>query len=111
MKLFVLLIVAGGAGGFAGSVVGGAFGKTGLFIGGFVGGLITTPVGAFLATRLKWLEPSATSATAIGATIGFIAAAIITINTLSTPVGALFSPLLVGIGGVASRSMRRRCSF
>jgi hypothetical protein len=101
VKLFILLVAAGGFGGAVGSMVGAAFNSnTSLFIGGFAGGLITSPLAALFAARRGWIDRARTRATAIGAAIGFLAAAIIAVNSLSTPIGALLSPLLVGVGGL-----------
>jgi hypothetical protein len=103
MAVFVLLVIAGGVGGFAGSVIGGAFGRTGLFAGGFIGGTVVSAAAAFLAARLSWIQAEERIATACGAALGFVAAATIAVNTLSSPVGPVLSTLLTGIGGVAGR--------
>ena len=108
LSLFILLVAAGGLGGFAGSVVGAAFGKNALFGGGILGGLISSALAAFLAGRLKWIEPTCVKATAIGAALGFLAAMGVAVSTLSTPVGPLLSPLLVGAGGVAGYRFQAR---
>jgi hypothetical protein len=105
--LFVLLVAAGGAGGFAGSILGGAFGQTALFVGGFAGGLIAAPAGALVAARLGWLARADARATAIGAALGFVAAATVAVLTIDGPIGPLLSPLLVGAGGIAGRAARR----
>ena len=100
IPLFILFVLAGGAGGLVGSIVGAFFGQRGLFIGGFVGGLVTAPEAAIVARWLGWLERSRVRGAALGAAGGFVAAALVTVATLSTPVGALTSPLLIGIGGL-----------
>jgi hypothetical protein len=105
MKVFVLLIVAGGAGGVVGSMIGAAAGRGGLFIGGFVGGLIASACGAYLAGRFRWIGASEVKGTAVGAALGFAIAATIAINTLSSPVGPVLSTLLVGAGGLAGRRL------
>src|SRR5262245_43038727 len=97
----------GGLGGFLGSVVGGAFGRTGLFAGGVIGGLLVSPVSAWLAARLRWIPAAARGGATIGAAAGFLAAAAVAVNTLSSPVGPLLSPLLVGIGALAGIRLRR----
>ena len=108
MRVFVLLIAAGGAGGLAGSIVGAAFGHRALFVGGFLGGLIASPCGAYLAARLHWIRADETKGTALGAALGFLAAAIVAVNTLSSPVGPVLSTLLVGVGGFAGRRLGRQ---
>ena len=99
LRLLVFLIVAGGIGGFLGSVLGGAFGRRALFAGGFVGGAILTWLATHLAGRLGWVPREQVTGTAIGATLGFLVAATIAVNTLSSPVGPVLSTLAVGIGG------------
>jgi hypothetical protein len=110
VSLFVLLVVAGGLGGFVGSVVGAAFGKRALFAGGVLGGLITSPIGAWVAARFNWIRPAFVNATAIGAAAGFVAAVTLAVSTLSSPVGPLLSPLLVGAGGLVGHHLRGRTS-
>jgi hypothetical protein len=110
MRLFVLLIAAGGAGGMVGSIIGAAGGKRALFIGGFLGGLIAAPAAAYLAARLRWIDPRVVKGTAIGAARGFLAAATVAINTLSSPVGPILSTLLVGAGGLAGGRVQARTS-
>jgi len=107
MKVFVLLIAAGGAGGLAGSIIGAAAGKRALFVGGFLGGLIAAPAAAYLAARFRWIEPREATATALGAALGFLAAATVAVNTLSSPVGPILSTLLIGAGGLAGGRVSR----
>ena len=94
----ILLIGAGGAGGVLGSMIGAAFGKTALFAGGVIGGVIATPIAVALAGRFGWIDRRAAKPAAIGATLGFLAAAAIAVNTLSSPVGPVLSTLLIPIG-------------
>jgi fructose-specific phosphotransferase system IIC component len=107
MRVFLLLVVAGGAGGMVGSIIGAAVGHGALFIGGFVGGLIASPCGAYLAARLHWIGAEEARGTALGAALGFLTAAIVAVNTLSSPVGPVLSTLLVGVGGLAGRRLAR----
>ena len=106
--LFMLLVAAGGAGGLGGSIVGSYFGPTGLFIGGACGGLIAAPLAALLAARLGWLARPERGLTALGAALGFAAAATVAVLTIQSPVGPLLSPLLVGLGGFIGRALARR---
>ena len=110
VRLFVLLIAAGGAGGLIGSIIGAAAGHRGLFIGGSLGGLVATPCAAYLAARLHWIDPAETGGTALGGALGFLAAALVAVNTLSSPVGPILSTLLIGAGGLAGRRLGRRAS-
>jgi hypothetical protein len=106
--LFLLLIAGGGAGGLAGSIVGAAFGTRGLFAGGFIGGLLAAPCAAFLAAWLRWIEPAEAKSTALGAALGFAAAATIAVNTLSSLCGPVLSTLVIGAGGLAGRRFHSR---
>jgi hypothetical protein len=108
MRLFLLLVITGGSGGLVGSIAGAAFGPKALFAGGFLGGLIASPCAALLAARFHWIEAADVKSTALGAALGFVAAATVAVNTLSSPVGPLLSPLLVGAGGLAGRQLHAR---
>ena len=108
MALFTLLVLAGGAGAFVGSVLGNAFGRTGLFAGGVIGGVAASALAAFVAGWLKWIERDARVPTACGAVAGFLTAALVAVNTLSSPVGPLASTLLTGVGGLIGLRLKRR---
>ena len=108
MALFALLVIAGGAGAFVGSVLGNAFGRTGLFAGGVIGGASASAAAAFVAAWLKWIRIDERVATACGAAVGFLAAALIAVNTLSSPVGPVASTLLTGVGGLVGLRVKRR---
>ena len=107
VALFILLVLAGGAGAFAGSVLGSAFGKAGLFAGGVIGGVSASAAAAFVAAWLKWIRFDERIPTACGAVIGFLVAALIAVNTLSSPVGPVTSTLLTGVGGIIGLRMKR----
>ena len=100
LRLFVLACMLGGLGGFAGSVVGAAFGQRALFVGGVLGGILIAPLTAWIAARRAWIHREKRTATAVGAAAGFAAAAGVAVSTLSSPVGPVFSTLLVGVGAV-----------
>jgi hypothetical protein len=106
----ILLIGAGGAGGALGSMIGAAFGKTALFAGGVVGGIIATPIAVVLAGWFRLIDRAAVKPAAIGATLGFLAAATIAVNTLSSPVGPILATTLVPIGGWIGERVSRRSS-
>jgi hypothetical protein len=106
--LFVLFVVAGGLGGLLGSIAGSYFGSSGLFTGGVLGGLVAAPSAAWLAARVGWLDRRELPDTAAGAALGFAAAATVALLTIQSPVGPLLSPLLVGLGGFAGRTIARR---
>src|SRR6185369_9778015 len=90
----------GGAGGLAGSIVGSAFGGVGLFAGGVAGGLLVCPLSAAIALWRGWIRPPQYRGTAIGAAVGFLAAAGVAVSTLSSPVGPIAGSSLTGIGAV-----------
>jgi hypothetical protein len=108
MALFTLLVIAGGAGAFVGSVLGNVVGKTGLFAGAFLGGVLMSAGAAYLSAWLRWIQPDERLGTACGAAAGFLAAALVAINTLSSPVGPILSTLLTGIGGLIGRRLGGR---
>ena len=94
----------GGAGGLAGSIAGSAFGRAGLFAGGLAGGLLAAPLSAAVAKWRRWIPPTQYLSTAIGAAVGFVAAAVVAVSTLSSPVGPIIGSSLTGIGAfVGSR--------
>jgi len=105
--LFFLFIVAGGFGGLAGSVAGATFFRMPL-AGGLIGGLITTPLAAVLAGRFGWIDQPDVRGAAIGGMLGFLAAAAIAVNTLSSPVGPFVSTLLIGAGAMAGARLQVR---
>jgi hypothetical protein len=100
IALFLTAMVLGGLGGMGGSILGNAGGKRMLFIGGFVGGVLVAPLTAWIARRAGWIDPERTMYTAVGAAIGFILAATIAVNTLSSPIGPVVSTTLIGIGAL-----------
>jgi len=107
MRLFLMTCVLGGAGGFMGSVLGGAFGRLGLFAGGLIGGVLIAPMSAKFAVYRRWIEAKQYTTTAAGAAIGFLAAAIVAMNTLSSPIGPLLSTALIGLGAIAGSRLAR----
>jgi hypothetical protein len=99
-RFFITMCLLGGIGGFVGSVLGGFFGNQALFIGGFLGGIAIAPLSARVALWRRWIAQGQFWPTAAGAAIGFIAAAIVAVNTLSSPVGPILSTSLTGVGAL-----------
>ncbi len=93
-------MVTAGAFAIAGSALAAAVAHRALFAGGIFSGLIGCYAGASIARYLHWIPASATKLTALGAGIGFVAAAAIALNTLHNPIGPILSSFLVGIGGL-----------
>lgn len=98
VKLFLLMILLGGAGGAIGSIAGGALGRGGVFAGGLVLGSALVISGTFLAARWHWIKKSQRLWAIIGGVLGFALAMMVTLSTLSSPLGPILSTLLIGIG-------------
>jgi hypothetical protein len=105
IALFVVACVLGGFGGAVGSIVGHAFGKVGLWAGGIIGGVLVSIATAQIAVWRRWIARSQFWPTTAGAAVGFLFAAAIAVNTLSSPIGPILSTLLIGSGAVVG-SMR-----
>jgi hypothetical protein len=104
---FTAIILSGGAA-MGGSIAGNAAGKTGLWVGGIVGGLVGASLSSWLAAKLGWISNSQRARTTIGTAIGFLIAAAIAVNTLSSPVGPVASTVLAGLGAVIGAGRNRR---
>ena len=89
-----------------GSIVGNAAGKNGIVAGGVIGGLLASLAIAAVARAFQWIAPNRFWATAAGSAIGFVCAAAIATNTLSSPVGPILSTLLIGVGAVLGAGQR-----
>lgn len=96
--VFLAMCLLGGSGGAAGSILGNGLGSGGVFAGGFAGGALMVVVGGYLATRLGWIVPEQRFWTIVGGLLGFVAAALVTLATLSSPVGPIAGTLLIGMG-------------
>ena len=107
-KLFVVACLLAGLGGFSGSVVGAAFGRQALFAGGFLGGILAGPITAHVARWRGWIGPGQYWSTAASAILGFIAAALIAVNTLNSPIGPVLSTAVTGIGAIVGSRLRTK---
>lgn len=107
-RLFFVCVLLGGLGGAAGSIVGNAYGKTGLFVGGVAGGLIGAVMGARIAGWRGWIPAKTWQGAGVGAAIGFLAAAYIATKTLSSPVGPVLSTMLIGIGAIVGARVSQK---
>jgi len=99
LALFITATLVGGFGGFVGSMLGNAFDA--LFAGGFIGGVALSPLTAWIGVKRGWINASRFWPVATGAAIGFLAAATLAINTLSSPVGPVVATTLTGLGALA----------
>jgi hypothetical protein len=97
-----------GLGGLLGSILGNAFGRTGLWVGGVVGGLVASFLVAWIARWRRWIPPESMLMTAFGTMVGFLLAAAIAVNTLSSPVGPVLSTTLAGFGALAGARLSKR---
>jgi hypothetical protein len=95
--LFSLWLLAG-FGALAGSILGNAFGPTGLQLGAIAGGAAATAGGVALAARFAWLPPGTRTLATVGALLGFGLAAALAVTNLHTPVIPVLSSGLVGAG-------------
>jgi hypothetical protein len=95
--LLLCWIVAGLAT-VAGSIVGNAGGPTGLKVGAILGGIAGLLIALVVARRLAWIPASETRGGFAGGLIGFAAAIAITLSNMDTPVAAVMSTGLVGVG-------------
>ena len=99
LKLALLMIFLGGAGGAIGSMGGTSLGPGGLIAGGLVVGALLVVAAGFLATRWDWIEPPQRLWAILGGVFGFGLALMVLLSTLASPLGPLLSPLLIGVGG------------
>jgi peptidoglycan/LPS O-acetylase OafA/YrhL len=109
-RLIYLFLLACGLSGLLtvlGSIVGHAFGRTGLFVGAVVGGIGGIALAGLIARRLRLINHRSYVPTAIGGTIGYVLAAVIAVNNLDTPVVPMLSVTLVGLGAVVGGIARR----
>lgn len=100
LKLSLLMIFLGGAGGAIGSMVGNSLGRGGVIGGGFVVGSLLVVAAGFLGARWAWITHAQRLWAILGGVFGFALAAIVTLSTLSSPVGPVLSTLLIGTGAV-----------
>jgi hypothetical protein len=107
LPLFLLTSLLGGLGGALGSIVGHAVGPRALYAGGVLGGLLMVSLATWIARRRGWISAAQQAPATVGAALGSLAAALVAVNTLSSPVGPVLSTLLVGAGAVLGAWARR----
>ncbi len=107
LKLFFLEVFLGGVGAVAGSILGNAFGRGGLFTGAVLGGAAMVTVAGYLAARLDCIHRGERLWVIGGGLAGFATACLVTLATLSSPVGPLASSLLIGAGAVLGATLGR----
>jgi len=99
-KLFLLMVLLGGAGGALGSMAGNALGPGGVIGGGLAGGTALVVVGGLLSARWGWIRRSQRVWAILGGVSGFGLATMVTLSMLSSPVGPILSTLLIGTGAL-----------
>ncbi len=102
--LFFTATIFAGLGGALGSILGNAGGPQTLRIGGILGGLVMSSAAARVGVWRGWVPRDRAWRTALFAGVGFMLAAAIALNTLSSPVGPVLSAGLVGLGAVLGAS-------
>ena len=75
--------------------------------GGFAGGVLAVVGVGYLAEKLRWIRPEQRFWTIVGGLLGFAAAALVTLSTLSSPVGPIVSTTLIGMGGTLGTAIGR----
>jgi hypothetical protein len=109
ISLFVVSTILTGAFAAMGSMAGHFFGpRLGVMLGGVFGGVFGAVFSSRIAVRLKWIAPDDFYPTTFGAAIGFLAAAFIATKTLSSPIGPIFSSLLIGVGALIGSAIGNR---
>jgi hypothetical protein len=105
--LFVLATGLGGLGAVVGSILGNALGARGLYVGALLGGALGVVVAASLGARFGLFSSARVRHAILGGLGGFAVAAVIAVNTLSSPVGPLLSAALIGLGMLFGAAGRR----
>ena len=105
LLLFLLVSVIDGPMILGGSIIGAQVSRPGLFIGAIAGGLAGISLAVYLAARWRLIPADRRLRTAIGATIGFAAAAILASQPdWQSPVGPALSGVLVPLIAVVGSS-------
>jgi hypothetical protein len=100
LKLALLMIFLGGAGGAVGAVAGKDLGPGGLIGGGFFVGALLVVAAGFLATRWEWIHPQQRLWAILGGVFGFGLAFMVLLSTLASPLSPILCPLMIGVGAV-----------
>jgi hypothetical protein len=103
----VLVWLLAGLGAVAGSILGGAAGKTGLFAGAVLGGSVLAFLSPIMCSRLGWIAGRDGRAASVGALLGFLVAAPIAATNLHTPVLPVLICGLAGAGALIGAGRAR----
>lgn len=107
---FVLASLLGGLGGALGSIAGNSVGRTGLWVGGVAGGLLGAAAAVAIARSRGWIAAQQYRGATAGAAVGFLAAAAIAVNTLSSPIGPILGSGMTGLGALLGARLAARGS-
>ena len=110
MKAFPTLILcwlATGAGALGGSILGNAGGPDGLKVGAIVGGALGLLLAVLAGRRLGWLPKGESTGAFLGGLVGFAVAIPITLSNMHTPVIAIMSSALAGVGALFGAGLAR----
>ena len=105
--LFLTMCVVPGFGAVFGSIVGNAFGKTGLFVGAVLGGLIGVTAGTRIAAWRGWIARTSGPRVYVFSAIAFLIAAMIAGNNLWTPLIPIAATCIVGIAAIIGAGKSR----
>ena len=100
IMLFLTSTILAGLGGALGSILGNAGGRRMLFVGGVIGGVLMAVIATRIGVWRGWVPAERATRSGLFAAAGFLLAALIAVNTLSSPVGPVLSASLVGIGAI-----------
>lgn len=100
MRIFFLTALLGGFGAAAGSMIGERFDTKGLYAGAVLGGIVAVAFAVWLAVRLAWIERRNFRPALWGGEIGFLVAAPVAVQMLSSPIGPILSTVLIGAGAL-----------
>lgn len=106
--LFLLVCAVSGLMTVIGSILGNAFGKTGLMVGAVAGGLIGVAVATAIASWRQLIQPGTAGRVFMGGAAGFIIAALIAGNNLWTPIIPVLSTALIGAGALLGERSAQR---
>lgn len=110
IKAFSVLLIAwllAGFGALGGSILGNAFGKTGLFVGAVVGGVVASILAVLAATAMHWMPRELRAGAMGGAVVGFLIATPIAVANLDSPIMLIAITGLTGIGTLLGAGVAR----
>lgn len=110
MRAFPTLILCWlvtGAGALLGSILGNAAGPTGLRVGAILGGVLGLLLAVAVGSKLGWVSKGDSTGAVLGGLAGFAVAIPITLSNMHTPLIAIASCGLVGVGALFGAGVAR----